>query len=120
MTGQKPLVSIIIPVYNGANYLREAIESALGQTYGNCEVLVINDGSNDHGETEREALKFGDRIRYFKKENGGVIRFKFRHPQNAGRVFFMAFPRRCIQSSENRKAVGGGFTVGKSGGSGAG
>ena len=72
MTGQKPLVSIIIPVYNGANYLREAIESALGQTYGNCEVLVINDGSNDHGETEREALKFGDRIRYFKKENGGV------------------------------------------------
>ena len=72
MTGEKPLVSIIIPVYNGANYLREAIESALGQTYGNCEVLVINDGSNDHGETEREALKFGDRIRYFKKENGGV------------------------------------------------
>ena len=44
MTGEKPLVSIIIPVYNGANYLREAIESALGQTYGNCEVLVINDG----------------------------------------------------------------------------
>ena len=46
MTGEKPLVSIIIPVYNGANYLREAIESALGQTYGNCEVLVINDGSS--------------------------------------------------------------------------
>lgn len=72
MTGQKPLVSIVIPVYNGANYLREAIESALGQTYENCEVLVINDGSSDQGETEREALKFGDRIRYFKKENGGV------------------------------------------------
>ena len=40
-------VSIIIPVYNGSNYLKEAIESALAQTYDNVEVLVVNDGSND-------------------------------------------------------------------------
>lgn len=66
------LVSIIIPVYNGANYMREAIDSALNQTYKNVEVLVINDGSDDNGETERIALSYGDRIRYFHKENGGV------------------------------------------------
>ena len=65
-------VSIIIPVYNGENYLQEAIESALAQTYDNIEVLVVNDGSNDEGATERIALSYGDRIRYIKKENGGV------------------------------------------------
>ena len=43
-------VSIIIPVYNGENYIREAIDSALNQTYRNIEVLVINDGSKDNTE----------------------------------------------------------------------
>jgi len=65
-----PLVSIIIPVYNGEDYMREAIDSALAQTYSNFEVLVINDGSTDR--TEEIALSYGDKIRYFKKENGGV------------------------------------------------
>ncbi len=68
----KPLVSIVIPVYNGSNYLREAIDSALNQTYDNCEVLVINDGSDDDGKTEAIALSYGDKIRYFYKKNGGV------------------------------------------------
>ena len=67
-----PLVSIVIPVYNGANYMREAIDSALAQTYDNCEILVINDGSIDSGETDRIARSYGDKIRYFAKENGGV------------------------------------------------
>lgn len=67
-----PKVSIVIPVYNGANYMRDAIDSALNQTYGNCEVIVINDGSRDNGQTEAIAKSYGDRIRYFYKENGGV------------------------------------------------
>lgn len=67
-----PKVSIVIPVYNGANYLNEAIDSALAQTYPHVEVLVINDGSCDNGATEKIALSYGDRIRYFSKENGGV------------------------------------------------
>ncbi|OJV90496.1 MAG: hypothetical protein BGO43_06515 [Gammaproteobacteria bacterium 39-13] len=67
-----PKVSIIIPVYNGENYLREAINSALDQTYPNIEIIVINDGSRDDGATERIALSFGDKIRYFNKPNGGV------------------------------------------------
>ncbi len=71
MSGIKK-VSIIIPVYNGSNYLREAIDSALAQTYENCEVIVVNDGSKDNGATEKIALSYGDRIRYFHKENGGV------------------------------------------------
>lgn len=68
----RALVSIVIPVYNGSNYLREAIDSALAQTYSPIEVLVINDGSTDQGATASIAQSYGDRIRYFEKKNGGV------------------------------------------------
>ncbi len=68
----RPKVSIVIPVYNGSNYLKEAVDSALAQTYGNVEVVVVNDGSNDNGKTEAIAKFYGGRIRYFSKENGGV------------------------------------------------
>lgn len=70
--GRKEKVTIAIPVYNGSNYLAEAIDCALMQTYPNIEVIVVNDGSNDNGETEKIALSYGDKIRYLKKENGGV------------------------------------------------
>lgn len=67
-----PKVSIIIPVFNGSNYMKEAIDSALSQTYKNLEILVINDGSTDDGKTESIAKEYGERIRYIAKENGGV------------------------------------------------
>ena len=66
----QPRVTIVIPVYNGAKYMREAIDSALAQSYENVEVIVVNDGSTD--QTEEIALSYGDRIRYAAKENGGV------------------------------------------------
>ncbi len=67
-----PKVSIVIPVYNGSNYLREAIDSALAQTYKNIEVIVVNDGSRDDGKTEEISGSYGNRIRYLYKDNGGV------------------------------------------------
>lgn len=69
---ENPKVSIIIPVYNGSNFMKCAIDCALAQTYENTEIIVVNDGSNDDGKTEAIALSYGDQIRYFSKPNGGV------------------------------------------------
>ncbi len=69
---KKPLVSIVIPVYNGSNYMREAIDSALSQDYDNLEIIVINDGSTDGGKTKEIAKSYGNKIKYLEKENGGV------------------------------------------------
>lgn len=65
-----PLVSIIIPVFNGEKYVKEAIDSALAQTYENIEIVVINDGSTDN--TEKVCKNYGDKIVYFSQENKGV------------------------------------------------
>lgn len=67
-----PRVSIVIPVHNGSDFLREAVDSALAQTYRNVEVVVVDDGSDDGGKTEAIARSYGDRIRCIAKENGGV------------------------------------------------
>lgn len=67
-----PLVTIVIPVYNGADFLAEAIGSALAQTYPNIEILIVNDGSNDGGATENVVRSYGSKVRYIRQPNGGV------------------------------------------------
>lgn len=67
-----PLVSIIIPVFNGSNYISTAIESALNQTYENIEIIVVDDGSNDDGKTAKAVSKYENKVKYYYKANGGV------------------------------------------------
>jgi glycosyltransferase involved in cell wall biosynthesis len=63
-------VSIIIPTYNAAAFVREAIDSALAQTYTDREVIVIDDGSTD--ETPEILASYGTRIRAHRQPNAGV------------------------------------------------
>lgn len=67
-----PLVSVIVPCYNYAHFLGEALDSVLAQTFANWECIIVNDGSPDN--TEEVALKYCDkdiRFKYLYKENGG-------------------------------------------------
>jgi glycosyltransferase involved in cell wall biosynthesis len=67
---KSPKVSVVIPTYNSAVMVKEAIESVLSQTYSNFEISVVDDGSTD--DTEKVVRQFGDRVRYFKQANQGV------------------------------------------------
>lgn len=68
-----PLVSVIMPVYNGQDFVGSAIKSVLDQSYTNLELLVINDGSTDRTEgIILDLLEQDPRVRYFRQENRGV------------------------------------------------
>jgi glycosyltransferase involved in cell wall biosynthesis len=67
------LVSVVIPMYNAAPFIRQTIQSVLNQTYRDLEIIVMNDGSKDHSEDEVLKLQKEDsRIKYFYKNNTGV------------------------------------------------
>ena len=66
------MVSIVIPVYNSARYLRECIDSVIGQTWFNLDIVCVNDGSQDESLSILEEYSAKDtRIRVFSKENEG-------------------------------------------------
>ena len=70
---ENELISIVIPIYNVENYLRQCLDSIVAQTYQNFECLLINDDSPDHSaDICREYVSKDSRFRYFEKENGGV------------------------------------------------
>jgi len=70
---QPPLVSVILPTYNRARFVGEAIESALGQTYPHLEVLCIDDGSKDDTPAIVSGFAKRDpRVRSIRQPNGGV------------------------------------------------
>ena len=67
------LISIILPIYNGEQYLRDCLESILKQKYHNFEVILVNDGSIDSSEAIcRQYVNRDDRFRYVQKEHGGA------------------------------------------------
>jgi teichuronic acid biosynthesis glycosyltransferase TuaG len=66
-----PKVSIIIPFFN-CQYVNQAIESALNQTYQNIEVIVVNDGSPQYVEKVKAYINSNSKFRYVEKGNGGT------------------------------------------------
>ncbi|MGN0334583.1 MAG: glycosyltransferase family 2 protein [Lachnospiraceae bacterium] len=64
---EKPLVSVVLPVYNGERYLESSIESCLNQTYRNLELLILDDGSTDRSaEIAKHYEKLDSRVHYHK------------------------------------------------------
>lgn len=71
--GMRPLISVIIPIYNVEKYLPRAIESVCRQTYSNLEIILVEDGSPDKcGEICDEYASHDARIKVIHKENGGL------------------------------------------------
>lgn len=70
---KKPLISIIVPVYNVENYLFQCLDSIIHQTYSNIEIIVVNDGSPDNSHLIINTFSEKDkRIKIINKENGGL------------------------------------------------
>ena len=67
---ETPRVTVIIPTYNRAGCLREAVDSVLAQDFRDFELIVVDDGSTD--DTPRLLQEYGDEIRVFRQENCGV------------------------------------------------
>ena len=66
-------VTVIIPIYNVEKYVRQAIESAINQTYQNIEIILVDDGSTDSSRTICDEYKLKDnRIKVVHKKNGGL------------------------------------------------
>src|SRR5690554_3625418 len=78
MNTEKPLVTIVIIAYNEERYIGEAINSALNQSYGNIEIILVDDGSTDG--TLAVAEEFKDQLKIISQRNSGNCSF----PRNRG------------------------------------
>ena len=67
-----PLISVIIPVYNSEDYLGRCLNSVCGQTFGNLEIILVNDGSNDNSvEICSEYAQKDKRVQLINQQNRG-------------------------------------------------
>lgn len=73
MVMNKPLISVIIPVYGVEKYIAQCLESVINQTYTNLEIIVINDGTKDRSaEIAKEYMQKDSRIKVYDYKNGGA------------------------------------------------
>ncbi len=85
MSSSGPIVSVVIPAYNAAPFLRETIESVLAQTYEPVEIVLVDDGSTDG--TPDVAASFADAILYVRQANAGVSSARNRGLEEASGVY---------------------------------
>ncbi|MFA6446430.1 MAG: glycosyltransferase [Candidatus Paceibacterota bacterium] len=72
MITEKPLISVLMPVYNGSKYLRQSIQSILDQTEGNFELIIVDDGSTDNAKDIVSSFT-DSRVLYLVKEHSGLV-----------------------------------------------
>ena len=80
---EKSLVSIIVPVYNTAEYVEECIQSVLSQSYKNIELILVNDGSTDGSGEICKKYEDLPNVHYIEKENAGVVEARKRGLEEA-------------------------------------
>ena len=85
---QAPLVSVVIPTHNSAQYLPESIESVLSQSWQDFEIIIVDDGSTDNTQEVVEAFN-SNKIRYFRQKNTGGPA-KCGNPPRAREVYIIA------------------------------
>lgn len=106
-----PLVSVIIPVYNVAPYLREALDSVVRQTYRNLDVIIVDDGSTDGSEAICEEYLSDPRVRVIHQGNRGLSNARNRGLDLAGGEYIAfldpddaydpEFAERMLEAMEN-------------------
>ena len=94
-----PKVSVIVPVYQVEKYIEKCLDSLVGQTLDDIELIIVNDGSYDNSEKiilEYQA-KYPNKIKYLVKKNGGLSDARnFRHSKCYGRLYCVfGFRRLC-------------------------
>lgn len=74
MVCSRPLISIVVPIYNIEDYVRRCLNSIIGQTYVNIEIILVDDGSTDNSSSIcDEFAKKDSRVKVLHKENGGLV-----------------------------------------------
>lgn len=112
----EPLVSILMPAYNQAQYISEAIESLLRQTYSNWELAIVDDGSPDNvAEIVKKFVETDSRIKFHHTENKGVSAARnyaasvtsgeFILPLDADDYFEPEYISSCIECFKNDTAL---------------
>ena len=87
MTIENPLISVIVPVYNVENYMRQCIDSLLKQTLPNIEIILVDDGATDKSpEICDEYAKEHSNIRVIHKLNGGLG--SARNENSTGKIYW--------------------------------
>jgi len=81
MDEKRPLVSVVIPFYKGVDWLADAVDSVLCQTYSNYEIIIVNDGSQE--DVSDFLAKYSDKTEYFYQENAGPGKARNRALQSA-------------------------------------
>lgn len=112
-----PKVSIVVPCYNQAQYLDEALQSILNQTYSNWECIIVNDGSPDNTEEiARYWLDKDARFKYLYKDNGGLSSARnagitialgeFILPLDSDDFFESTFIEKAVEILESKQNIG--------------
>jgi Glycosyl transferase family 2 len=83
--GPPPLVTVIVPVYNGAEFLSDAIQNILGQAYPSVEIIVVDDGSTD--DIDGAVASLPTDLRFFKQDNSGAAAARNRGIRDASGDF---------------------------------